>query len=67
VPHAPQLFESVIVSVQAPPQRLWPIGQGISVEHVPPTHIWSAVQALPQAPQFIASVAVFTQVMPQRV
>jgi hypothetical protein len=35
--------------------------------HVPPEQDVPAGQALPQAPQFAASVAVFTQLEPQRV
>ena len=35
-PHPPQLVESVRVSTQASPQRIWPLGQAVT--HRPALH-----------------------------
>jgi hypothetical protein len=65
VPHAPQLWRSVVMSAQ-------PVGQhdgvvavqaGLQVQ-VPLVHIWPAGQAFPQAPQLCTSIATSAQRRP---
>jgi len=58
------LFVSVWVSMQAPPQQLWPLGHAAPVlpqEQTPATQISSPGQTLPMAPQLLRSVWVLTQ------
>ena len=43
----PQLWASTVVSVQAPPQAVWPVGHA----HAPPTHNAPAPHAWVQFPQ----------------
>ena len=45
-----------------PPQSVWPAGQ----THVPPEQDFPPVQALPQLPQLLLSVALFLQPPPQQ-
>lgn len=65
LPHEPQLAASVLVSTQAAPQRVCPIGQS-GGRHAPPLQLSPIAQALPQAPQFMASEEVSMQVAPHR-
>jgi hypothetical protein len=65
-PHMPQLAASVCRSLQAPIQRLWPLGQ-LGCWHTPPTQVSPMPQAAPQLPQLAVLVLVSTQVMPQAV
>ena len=46
-PHAPQFRESVVVSMQVPPQTMPPPGQ----PHVPELHVAPAGQGAKQPPQ----------------
>jgi hypothetical protein len=46
-PHRPQLLGSIIVSVQVPPQSVFPIAHS----QTPAVHASSAGQTLPQVPQ----------------
>jgi hypothetical protein len=57
-PHAPQLFESVLVLTHRPPQNVVPGAHGIV--HMPIVHIVPNPHARPHAPQFIGSIARFT-------
>ena len=64
IPHTPQLFTSVWVSVQVPPQSVNPFAT--SQTHIP-RQVSPALHVVPQAPQFAGSVAVSTQTPPQSV
>jgi hypothetical protein len=57
VPHAPQLPLSVCSSTHVLPQTTWPAGH----VHLPETHVWSAAQAVPHAPQLLGFEFVSTQ------
>jgi hypothetical protein len=59
VPQTPQLFESLVTSVQTPPHI--PIPAGHVPLQAPPTHACPAAQVIPQLPQLWASVAVSEQ------
>ncbi len=63
VPQAPQLLRSKLVTVQAVPQSVEPVGQ---VQR-PAVHDWKVPQRVPQAPQLVTLVCVLVQVPPQRV
>jgi hypothetical protein len=67
-PHAPQLFGSMLVAMQALPHRVRPALQLKS--QVPraqtATDSAGAVQLLPQAPQFVGSAFSSTHAFPQR-
>jgi hypothetical protein len=81
--HFPQVFTSVVVSVQVPPQSVWPVGQGPPpsfipasppaalppsiARHFPAEHTWPLAQALLQAPQSRLLVMTFTQLLLQDV
>jgi hypothetical protein len=65
VPHAPQLFTSVCVFAQVPPQGIVPDTQG-SV-HVPIEQLCPAVQRVPHMPQLFTSVCMFTHASAQLV
>jgi len=53
------------VSTHDAPQAVRPIVQ--AMRQMPEEHTWPAAQARPQAPQWVALVAVSTQAAPQRV
>jgi hypothetical protein len=59
---APQLLMSLLVSTQLPLQSVEPEGQPNT--QVPAAHESPVAQALPQLPQFIGSVLVFTHALP---
>jgi hypothetical protein len=65
IPHIPQLFGSVLVSVQPDAQQVWPGWQpGPPLHwawHVLLTHASPAGHTLPQLPQFFGSLVVSTQ------
>ncbi len=52
LPHAPQLFGSVRVSMQLPPAQTV---SGALQKHVPVMHAMPGSHALPQLPQFFGS------------
>jgi hypothetical protein len=52
----PQLFGSLVVSVQVPLHATWPAGH--DDVQVPFTHVWPEAHAFPQVPQLFASVLV---------
>lgn len=56
IPQVPQLAASLARLVHTLPQTLWPLGQ----VQTPLTQVAPLGQAWPQAPQFAASVFVFT-------
>jgi len=62
-PHMPQLAVLVLVSTQAVPQSVWPVGQ----RQAPAWQVCAAGQAVPQRPQLASSVIVSTQAAPQAV
>lgn len=62
-PHAPQLFWSLCVSTQPPPQFVSPARHA----HVPPLQRWSPLQAMSQPPQCWLSLAGFTQPPPHAI
>jgi hypothetical protein len=60
--------ELVAQAPHRPPLQTWPVGHCELAVHPPQTpavQLWPAAQALPQAPQFLVSVLVFTQTPPQ--
>jgi hypothetical protein len=59
VPQLPQLFGSLAVSTQTPPQSFW-VPTQLEVWQVPPTQSWFAVQTVSQPPQLFESVCVST-------
>ena len=59
--HAPQLSESFLVSMHAPPQTCWPALQVAT--HAPAVQRRPAAQALAQAPQLLESVSSETHAM----
>ena len=62
-PQAPQLFTSLVISVQMPLQSAWPAGHA---EQTPPTQFGAAPeQALPQAPQLPVSQLRSRHAVPQ--
>ncbi len=63
VPQVPQLFASVCVSVQKPPQSVCPVGQ----THALFTHCVPPVQIVPHIPQLLLSLVRSTQVPLQSV
>ena len=58
----PQWLGSVLVLIQAPLQLVVPLGQ--PVPQLPFAQVWPEAQTLPQAPQLLLSVWVFTQAVP---
>jgi hypothetical protein len=62
LPHAPQLFGSLVVSVQVPLHSVCPVGQPVPPVQVPPVQVCPEAQALPQAPQLFGSVPRLVQV-----
>jgi hypothetical protein len=52
LPHAPQLLELVLRSMQLPEQSLWPFGQA----HCPAEQYFPPLQTLPHAPQLVESL-----------
>jgi hypothetical protein len=58
VPQVPQLFASVLVSTQAPPQAVCP---AVPQTQAPAVQVWPVPQVLPQVPQFFASVLASVQ------
>jgi hypothetical protein len=64
IPHPPQLFGSVFVSMHAPVQFVVPAGQ-VVVQVIEQTCI--EVHIVPHPPQFCGSVVVSTQTPPQSV
>jgi hypothetical protein len=58
VPQAPQLTLSVSRLTQVPPHRVSPVGQ----PHTLPVHTSPPVQAVPQAPQSLASFVRLTHI-----
>jgi hypothetical protein len=62
-PHWPQLFASEVTSTQVFWQFVWP-GPQTTVQTLPAQEV-PAPQALPQAPQFAASVSKRTHALPQ--
>jgi len=63
VPHLPQFFGSLVVSVQLPPQTISPIGQA----HAALAHNWPIGQAMPHLPQSAGSLARSTHIPAQKV
>jgi hypothetical protein len=59
-PHVPQLFGSVATAVQTPLHTPCPVGH----TQAPATQTFPPLQAAPQAPQFLLSFWVATQVSP---
>jgi len=57
LPHLPQLRESLVVSAQADPHAVSPIGHW----QAPPMQDWSTLQAWPHMPQSLALVSRSTQ------
>lgn len=71
-PQAPQCALSLCRSAQTgippvPGHCVWPIGQALVPEHMPPMQVWPIAQVRPHIPQLAASVMVLTQVLPQSV
>ena len=66
-PQPPQLFLSLAVVVQVPPQQVCPLAQPpVAVQtQLPLLHAWPLGHECPQAPQLLASLLVFRQVPPQ--
>lgn len=56
IPQPPQLFGSLPIFTQAPPQSVKPVGQPV-VEHAPAEQVDVGPHALPHAPQFALSDA----------
>lgn len=67
LPHAPQWFDDVAMSVQAPLQRTQPLGQEAPPTQVLPLQVCPWPQVKPHPPQFSASVESETHRVPQRV
>ena len=61
--HCPQLVSSVARSTHTLLQFVVPPVQ--TAVQTPPVQVWSAPQAVPQAPQFVESVSSRTQASPQ--
>ncbi len=55
------------MSTQVPPQALCPVGHISDARHAPAMHVCPEAQALPQPPQFVASVIVSVHTPAQRV
>jgi hypothetical protein len=66
VPHAPQLFESVVGLTHMPLQGVLPVAHD-SARHEPITQAWLFAHAVPQAPQFVRLVARSTHAVPQSI
>ncbi len=62
MPQAPQLAGSLLVSVQAAPHWVVPLGQ--LATHLPVAQSSPAAQTFPHAPQFVTSEAVSTHLLP---
>jgi hypothetical protein len=62
---APQLRELVEVSMQAPLQRVWPVGQ--LEAHAPVEQTCPGWHGVAQAPQLLGLLVRSTQLLPQRV
>jgi hypothetical protein len=69
VPHAPQLFGSVLSASHTPPQSVKPASQ--VMPHVPPLHVADpfagAAQTVPHAPQLFGSFERLKQLDPHSV
>ena len=66
-PQAPQLFGSLVVSVQVPLQLVPPLAHGPPGTHAPAWHVVPLPQTTPQAPQLLLSPDVSVHTPPQEV
>jgi hypothetical protein len=57
LPQVPQLFGSLAVVTQAPPQEVWPEAQVLLQR--PPVQTWPSAQTMPHRPQWPGSLARF--------